>query len=344
MTRKIGYARAHTNIALIKYWGKKDHELFLPMNSSLSLTLDAFYTDTQVIFDSSFAEDTLTINGELQPSDEINGLVRFLNVIREKEQTDLKAHVISHNIVPTAAGLASSASAYAALTGAIAQAFNWQLDHQALSRIARRGSGSATRSLFGGFVEWEMGVDDETSQAIPIDDAQWDIGMLVMILTRQKKDISSRVGMQHTVETSPFYTNWVETAAQDLKQMKAAIYRQDFQTVGELTEHSAMKMHATTFSANPPFFYFEPETIHAIRIIQALRKQGHHIYYTLDAGPNLKVLGKRSELESVRQALLEHYSSDQLILTQAGPGMRQLSADEWASLYPTREEDTSHDH
>ncbi|MDQ8767307.1 diphosphomevalonate decarboxylase, partial [Streptococcus ruminantium] len=180
MNQKIGIARAHTNIALIKYWGKRDKELFLPKNSSLSLTLAAFYTDTKVIFDTALTADEFYLNEKLQNEKEIFKISRFLDLFREYIGERTFARVESLNFVPTAAGLASSASAFAALALATTTALGINLSPAQLSTFARKGSGSSTRSLFGGFVEWDMGTSSEDSMAHPIDDADWDIGMLVL--------------------------------------------------------------------------------------------------------------------------------------------------------------------
>ena len=182
MTQAVGIARAHTNIALIKYWGKRDKDLFLPMNSSLSLTLDAFYTDTKVTFDDQLTEDIFWLNGKEQTEKEVAKISRFLDLFCEYIGKRPFARVESINFVPTAAGLASSASAFAALALAVADALKLDLSRQDLSTIARRGSGSSTRSLFGGFVEWDMGTSSEDSMAYPIDDANWNIGMLVLVV------------------------------------------------------------------------------------------------------------------------------------------------------------------
>ena len=162
-----GKARAHTNIALIKYWGKADEALILPMNNSLSLTLDRFYTETCVTFDPSYTADAFTLNGERMEGKALQKMVDFLDIVRTRANTTLHAHVDSQNFVPTAAGLASSASAYAALAQACNIALDMQLSDRDVSRLARRGSGSASRSIFGGFVEWEKGYDDETSYSYP---------------------------------------------------------------------------------------------------------------------------------------------------------------------------------
>lgn len=328
-----GQARAHTNIALIKYWGKKDPDLFLPMVSSLSLTLSAFYTDTRVSFSESYTENRLLVNGLEQTGKAKESLDRFMSVIGSKMEHPLPIHVESFNHVPTAAGLASSASAYAAMTGAIAQALNWDLDHQSLSRIARRGSGSATRSLFGGFVEWEKGTDDLSSKAIPIDDGLWDVGMLALVLNDKEKTISSRDGMAKTVATSPFYPAFVSSQDSDLELMKKAIKERDIVSMGEIAEHNAMKMHATTLSAKPPMTYLSPDSLRAIKAVQDLRSSGFTCYYTMDAGPNVKILSPASQQDDLIKSLRQLFKDVTLVKSQAGPAMRYLSDEEWQELY-----------
>ncbi|UJF16446.1 diphosphomevalonate decarboxylase [Jeotgalibaca sp. MA1X17-3] len=325
---KQAAVRAHTNIALIKYWGKRDEHLFLPVNSSLSLTLDKLFTDTLVCFDPSLTEDLFYLNGTKQNQMETQKISRFINLFRD--QTDVKdfVRVESINHVPTAAGLASSASAFAALAGAANIASGLQLEPQALSTYARRGSGSSTRSLFGGFVEWNKGTNSDDSMAIQIDDANWDIGMVIVAVNTSEKKVSSREGMKRTVETSPFYSVWEETAEADLVEIKQAISNQDFQTLGEITERNGMKMHGTMLGATPPLSYWEPASIQAIQIVKHLREQGVLCYVTMDAGPNVKVLCRLSEADKIKEALLEKFSDDQLLITGPGKGIRELTADE----------------
>ncbi|HFI0235955.1 TPA: diphosphomevalonate decarboxylase [Streptococcus suis] len=330
MTQSVGIARAHTNIALIKYWGKRDKELFLPMNSSLSLTLDAFYTDTKVVFDTAFTEDRFILNGLEQDEKEIRKISRFLDLFREYIGEDRFAVVESLNFVPTAAGLASSASAFAALALATATALKIDLSRQALSTFARRGSGSSTRSLFGGFVEWDMGTCSEDSLARPIDEADWDIGMLVIAVDKAKKKVASREGMDLTVATSPFYQAWVETAAQDLAAIKEAIAERDFEKLGRLTEHNGMKMHATTLSANPPFTYWSAASVRAQEAVRQVREEsGLAAYMTMDAGPNVKVLCRASQMEELKRELSVLLPEFQLIESLPGQGASQLTEEEW---------------
>ena len=318
------WVRAHTNIALIKYWGKEDEEWIIPKNNSLSLTLDAFYTDTRVTFDESLVEDELILDGEKQPDSALDKVHTVLNSVREQAGLTSHALVESINHVPTAAGLASSASGLAALAGAASQAAGLTLSQEDLSRLARRGSGSASRSIYGGFAEWIKGTDDATSFAVPVDDANWDIGMLFIIVNDAVKEVSSRDGMKRTVETSAFYEGWLNTLDEDLKAMKQAISDKNVESVGQIAERNALKMHATTLAANPPFTYWTAESMKAMDAVRALRKKGFTAYFTMDAGPNVKIVCKQSEMTGIRDFLLTHFEADQLIEARPGPGIHTL--------------------
>lgn len=330
MTQAVGIARAHTNIALIKYWGKRDKDLFLPMNSSLSLTLEAFYTDTKVVFDEELTADSFFLNGIEQSKTEIKKISRFLDLFCEYTGERPFARVESFNFVPTAAGLASSASAFAALALAVADALKLDMTRQELSTLARRGSGSSTRSLFGGFVEWSMGTSSGDSMAHPVDDADWDVGMLVLAVDTQEKKIASRAGMEHTVQTSPFYPAWIETAKEDLKAIKAAIATKDFEAVGQITEHNGMKMHATTLSANPPFTYWTADSLLAQEAVRRVREELQvPAYMTMDAGPNVKVLCRVSDMKILIEALSAYFPSEKIIASLPGPAAYVLSEEDW---------------
>ena len=316
-----GKARAYTNIALIKYWGKKNESLILPMNNSLSLTLDAFYTETEVSFSEAYTEDQFYLDNQLQDEKATKKISTFLDIVREKAGTTKKAKVISQNFVPTAAGLASSASGLAALAGACNEALKLGLDDQALSRLARRGSGSAC--IFGGFVEWEKGHDDQSSYAHPIssDGFEDHLAMVFLLLNEQKKDVSSRDGMRRTVETSSFYQGWLDSVEADLYQLKQAIKTKNFQLLGETMEQNGLKMHGTTLAARPPFTYWSPDSLKAMQAVRDLRNQGIPCYFTMDAGPNVKVLVQKDHLDKVKTAFSDLFSSQQVISAFAGPGM-----------------------
>ena len=309
-------AKANVNIALIKYWGKRDERLILPYTSSLSLTLSDLYATTSVHFDESLSADFVTLDGFALPTDDSTRLrvVAMLDLVREKAGISTKAKVVSHNHVPIAAGLASSASGSAALAAAASYAAGLNLTPRELSRLARRGSGSACRSIFGGFVLWNKGEDDETSYAEPIADlfadplsepaepadshlpasllAQKNLNpaMIVVTLDSSKKPISSRTAMRRTVETSPAYMPWVEQSKKDLARALDAIRVGSIEQLGEVMEQNSLGMHETMRKANPPVNYLTDKTYAVLNAVRSMRECGWPVWATMDAGPNVKVL------------------------------------------------------
>ncbi|MHC5269137.1 diphosphomevalonate decarboxylase [Enterococcus sp. LJL98] len=324
-----GAARAYTNIALIKYWGKADKELILPMNNSLSLTLDAFYTETTVTFSKTLEKDTFYLDGVLQDEKSTQKVQHFLNLVRTRAQKEWFATVESQNFVPTAAGLASSASGLAALAGACNAALQLNLSDEELSRLARRGSGSACRSIFGGFVEWEKGHDDATSFAKIVPSQQWEeeLAMIFILINDQKKDVSSRDGMERTVATSVFYDGWLQTSPLDLQTAKGAIAAQDFEKLGAVTEANGLKMHGTTLGANPPFTYWSPESLKAMNLVRQIRQEGLPCYFTMDAGPNVKVLCQKNNVAAILTALEKEFPKASLTCAYSGPGIQILETE-----------------
>ena len=321
-------ARAHTNIALIKYWGKRDEELFLPMNSSLSITLDKFYTTTAVEFTEGLSEDEFILDGVKASRNETKKIGHFLDRIRKIAGSRSYARITSLNNVPTAAGFASSASGYAALAAAATKALGLNLDERDLSMVARQGSGSASRSIFGGFVEWQKGenVDGSDSYSMPIlDEKEWDLSILSALLVSKPKKVSSREGMKRTVETSPFYQGWLEAVEKDLMTAKTAISRRDYELLGNVVEGNAFKMHATTLGANPPFMYWQSGTLEVIQHVQEQRSRGIQAYCTIDAGPNVKVLCQRKDEKVVSEALQSISVVKEVYQCHPGPGVSYLN-------------------
>lgn len=319
-------ARAHTNIALIKYWGKKDDTLIIPYTSSLSLTLDQFYTDTTVQFDASRSTDQLIIDDQISSEQPLHRVSNFLDIVRRKAQINSPAIVNSHNHVPTAAGLASSASAFAALAAAASKAAGLNLTPSELSRLARRGSGSACRSIFGGFAEWQRGDDDLTSYAMPLKVAALleDIRVVALTVERGPKAISSRQGMHLSVTTSPYYPTWVKTCQTDLTQLKLAIEKNNFAKFGKISELNAMRMHALTLSADPDFTYFNGQTLTIMNLVKQLRHNGVACYYTIDAGPNVKVLCQKASVAKVVDTFSQLLGKQNVIVAKPGPGIQYL--------------------
>lgn len=321
--KKSGKARAHTNIALIKYWGKADEALIIPMNNSLSVTLDRFYTETRVTFDETLTEDQLILNGEAVNAKESAKIQRYMEMIRKEAGISEHALIESENFVPTAAGLASSASAYAALAGACNEALQLGLSDKDLSRLARRGSGSASRSIYGGFAEWEKGHDDESSFAHRIEADGWEneLAMVFVVINNKSKKVSSRSGMSLTRDTSRFYQYWLDNVEPDLKETKEAIAQKDFKRMGEVIEANGLRMHATNLGAQPPFTYLVPESYDAMRIVHECRKAGLPCYFTMDAGPNVKVLIEKKNQQAIVNKFLQEFDQSQIItsdITQSG--------------------------
>jgi len=326
--RLIATAKANTNIALIKYWGKRDEKLFLPMNSSLSITLDKFYTITTVEFINELKKDQLIWDQAIASSRELMKISSFLDIVRKEAGISLRAKVITENHVPVAAGFASSASGYAALAAAAVKAAGLNLSAEKLSILARQGSGSACRSVFGGFVEWQKGSLEDGADSCArqiLDENAWKLTVFSVMVAAGQKKVSSREGMKRTVETSPFYNGWLSTIDDDMEAAKQAIRNRDFEALGEVTEGNALKMHATMLGARPPIIYWESGTLDVMHRIFELRQDGIPVYFTIDAGPNVKVLCEPQNEDRVKEALMELSSIQKVITCYPGEGVSYLS-------------------
>jgi len=284
-------AFAPSNIALCKYWGKRDKQLNLPVNPSLSISLGELGTRTRLSpVDAN--QDQVSLNGQLLALESgfAAKVVQFVDLFRRAD--DARLLIQTHNSIPTAAGLASSASGFAALIKSIDQLYGFGLTQQQLSAFARLGSGSASRSIFTGFVEWQMGVRDDgmDSYAVPLSQHWPDFRIGLLTLTAAEKPVGSRAGMQRTVETAHLYQSWPLQAALDLQRLREAIEGQDFETLGATAEQNALSMHATMIASWPPLLYWQPSSVEAMQKVWQLRDQGLQLYLTMDAGPNLKLL------------------------------------------------------
>lgn len=287
-------ATANTNIALVKYWGKRDAALNLPAAGSLSLTLDGLTTTTRVAFDPARRADELVLQGEIQGGEPLGRVTRFLDLVRARAGLAAFARVETENSFPTGSGLASSASGFAALALAATRAAGLDLPPAELSALARRGSGSAARSIFGGLVELRPGVrpDGADAVAVPLlpEDA-WDVRMIIAVVGGGvKKTVSSRSAMDHTAATSPLYPGWLASVPGDLDAARAAIAARDLAGLGEVAERSALTMHASALAARPGVLYWRGATVEAVHAVRALRAAGAAAWATIDAGPHVKVL------------------------------------------------------
>src|SRR5690625_1009058 len=313
-------AKANSNIALIKYWGKRNERLILPTNSSLSLTLESFYTTTTVTFSEDLTRDIFILDEEEINDESYKRVTDYLDIIRQvAKRPNLYAEIRSFNHVPTAAGFASSASGFAALAAAATKALGLSLSDAELSRLTRLGSGSACRSIYGGFAEWQQGTkeDGSDSYAVPIaPQDHWDIRMAAVVLSATKKDISSRVGMRRTVETSVFYSGWTDSVGDDLANIKEGIMARDFEKEGQIGEANRLKMHATTIGGNLSFTYWHYTSLVVMQKVREMRGMGIPVYFTIDAGPNVKVLYLPTYDDEVQQILLDTLGVRYVILNR----------------------------
>src|SRR5215510_1317104 len=303
-------ARACANIALVKYWGKRPGPFNLPAAGSLSLTLDALVTTTRVTFDPGLApgtDDELVLDGAPGKPGELARTRELLDLVRGAAGIPARARVVSKNEFPTASGLASSASGFAALAMAAAAAAGVAMSPRALSILARRGSGSAARSVFGGFVRMHAGGADDGSDAFaePIASPLTDQVRLVIAVVGGgvAKAHGSRDAMAHTAETSPLYRAWIELVPRDLAAAAAALAAGDLEQLGAITEGNALAMHASAISARPAVLYWQPATLAALAEVRALRDAGHAAWATMDAGPHVKVLTTAGDAPAVAAAL-----------------------------------------
>ena len=299
-----GRARANANIALIKYWGKRAAELNLPAVGSISMTLKDLHSDTQVSFDAAGSADQFVLNGELaKPM--LPRVTQQLDLLRQLAGIDHRAQVVSHNNFPTGAGLASSASGFAALTAAAAQALQLDLTPRKLSQLARQGSASAARSVFGGFVELHRGMrdDGEDCYAEPLLEADaWPLEVVVAVTDAAQKSVGSREGMLASAQ-SPYFTSWITSSDADLQVGRHAIVGQDFAALATVAEASCLKMHGLMLATAPGLMYWRGATLECLHEIRALRDAGTGVFFTVDAGPQVKAVCEPGTAERVRQVL-----------------------------------------
>jgi diphosphomevalonate decarboxylase len=322
-------AQAQPNIALVKYWGKRDDQLNLPAAGSLSITLDALHTRTTVRFDDSLAADEVVFN-DRRDDLQTRKISAFLDLFRARADTRAHACVETANDFPTGAGLASSASGFAALTLAADRALQLQLPARELSVLARRGSGSAARSIFGGFVEMAAGTRDDGKDAFaaPVLDATaWPLNVVVAITSRAVKDTSSRVGMDDSRRTSPYYRAWIATANADLDAAREAVRTRDFARLADVSEASCLAMHAVMLATRPGLVYWNAATIDCIHAIRDLRRQGVAVFFTIDAGPQIKAVCLPAHVDAVTAALRDINGVEQTLVSGLGEGASIIEAD-----------------
>ena len=322
MKKTEASAKAHSNIALIKYWGKRGEELNLPAVGSISITLHELFTISSLEFDENLKTDFVEINGKKASRQETERVSRFLDHFRKLAKIASRSRVFSKNNFPTGAGLASSASAFASLSLAANRATGLNLSKAQLSEFARIGSGSAARSIYGGFVEMKVGKKQDGSDAFAVQLAKqdfWDLHVLIAVTSEEKKEIASTTGMQHTAKTSPYYDAWTTTNKPDLDEMRQAILQRDFHKLGELSEFSCLKMHSLMLSANPGLIYWNGATLDCIHAIRSLRKENIPVYFTIDAGPQVKALCWKNDIPKIQAELEGINGVKRVISSGLGP-------------------------
>lgn len=324
-----GAAKACANIALAKYWGKSDEGLNLPAVPSVSVTLDALVTETVVERDASLAADEVVIDGARQEGSPARKVTALLDLVRAAAGVDGNdprrfARVVSQNHFPAASGLASSASGFAALTAAGARAYEAPLSTEQMSSLARRGSASAARSLYGGFVELPAGVpgDDALCARMLHPSDWWDVRVVIALVTRAPKAIASRDGMRETARTSPYWQAWLACAPGYAHAVKEGIARRDLEAVGATMEASTFAMHASAWAAVPAVRYIRGVTLDVLDRVEGLRRDGVGAWATMDAGPHVKVLCAGADADRVAAVLREAPNVIDVRIARPGEGVR----------------------
>jgi diphosphomevalonate decarboxylase len=312
----FGKAIAHSNIALAKYWGKADAVRNLTAVPSLSLTLAALRTVTSVRFDPALAADEFSLAGAAVGGRPLLRVSKLLDAVREEVGSATFARVESSNDFPTAAGLASSASGFAALAMAATRAAGMDASLAQVSALARAASASAARSVYGGYVS--LGARAESAERVA-EAAAFPLEMLVAVTALGPKQTASTDGMGHTQDTSPYYSAWVEAAPAVYEEVARAVRAADFEALGPAVEHSALMMHASMLAARPALIYFAPATLRVMERVRAFRHSGGRAYFTMDAGPHVKVLVEPSAAAQLELELAKLEGVTQVLRTAAGP-------------------------
>jgi diphosphomevalonate decarboxylase len=314
-------AIAQPNIALIKYWGKRDVDRNLPAVGSISITLHDLFTEMGVQLDGSLTADRLTVNDEPD-----TGLLPRLSDCLDRVLGPDRpaARIQSRCNFPIAAGLASSASAFAALTVAAAAATERALETHELASLAGRASGSAARSLYGGFVELENRPDDIAVHTLRAA-AEWPLTVVIAITASGPKSVGSTEAMEVSRKTSPFYSSWIEQQPHDLAIAREAIQQKDFAELAAVSEHNCLKMHSIMWASRPPVVYWNSATMACLQTIRELQAQGLGVFFTMDAGPQVKAVCLPEHAGQVGKALASTAGVVDLMQSGLGQGARRTT-------------------
>jgi diphosphomevalonate decarboxylase len=325
MPSQTATARAHPNIAFIKYWGNRDDDLRLPSNPSISMNLDGLYTQTTVTWSPELTTDSLTLNGKVNTGKACDRVAEHLTLLRRHLPVTSYATVESTNNFPIGVGIASSAAAFAALTVAAVAALGIQMGEHQLSTLARLGSGSASRSVPEGFVEWHTGDSHKESYATSFAPPDyWDIVDVIAVVSREHKQVGSSAG-HRSAATSDLQAARVAGAGERFAVCKQAILDRDFTTFADVVERDSNLMHAIMMTSRPPLFYWLPPTLTVMDSVRRWRAEGLQVCYTLDAGPNVHCICVRNDAETVSQRLRGMSEVLDVIEAASGAGARVVT-------------------
>lgn len=314
-------ATAPSNIAFIKYWGKKNEGLKIPENGSISMNLSNLLTTTTVEFNPEYKEDSIIINNknDLKESEKV---IKQLDLIREKTKKFQKAKVVSINNFPIGTGLSSSASGFAALTLAATKAIGLNLTEKELSILTRQGSGSGCRSISDGFVEWLGGDSSETSYAKSLYPSEyWTIVDVVAIISKEKKDIPSTDG-QKLAGTSPFFVTRLNNINKKINQFKKSLETKNFTEFGQIIEEEALELHAIMLTSIPSLIYWQPETVRLMKLVRKWRSEGLEVYFTVNTGQDIHLITEEKNTKILVERLQNIKEVKKIIINQPAIGAR----------------------
>lgn len=318
---KKATAIAPASVALIKYWGRKDETLRLPINGSIAINLDALLTTTTVEFSPSFAKDSIVIDGDEKIEESVRAK-KHIDRIRSRANITDPVRVVSKNSFPSGTGLSSSSSGFAALTLAGCSAAGLHFDQRELSILARQGSGSACRSIPDGFVEWLDGASSDTSYAASLFPADhWDIVDIVAIVSDARKEVSSAEGHK-TALTSPFFDVRLRNIGAKIDRLRTAIGERNFPVVGAITEAEALEFHAITMTSTPALLYLIPNSLKLMKLVQKWRQEGLSVYFNLNTGQDVHLLCQGADVSTVQAKLSELDFVKKIIINRPSKGAR----------------------
>jgi len=315
-------ALACANIAFIKYWGNRDAALRLPLNNSISMNLDHATTTTTVAFDATLNDDEIIIGGQAANDAPRARVVAHLDRVRALAHIETRARVHSQNNFPMGAGIASSASAFAALSLAATRAAGLELSERELSVLARQGSGSACRSIPGGFVEWLAGTESANSYAISLAPPTfWDLRDIIVIVSTTEKRVGSTDG-HAAAPTSPFLATRLAALPARLAQVRRALFARDLAALGVALEQDALELHFVAMTSIPPIYYWSPGMVRVIDAARTWRAEGLGVYFTLDAGPNVHLICEAKDADQIAARARAIPDAQQVIINAPGGAAR----------------------